>query len=80
MNTEPKHSEVIIKACCMLHNYIKEKDGINFENNENIIDEDNDTGTAVRNHPSRRYAMNLREKLANYFCNEGAVSWQESNI
>lgn len=31
MNVEPDFGDTIVKACCILHNYVRRRDGFNFE-------------------------------------------------
>uniref|UniRef100_A0A2S2PHY3 Putative nuclease HARBI1 n=1 Tax=Schizaphis graminum TaxID=13262 RepID=A0A2S2PHY3_SCHGA len=75
---EPDFCDHIIKACCVLHNFVRKRDGCNYD--ENIAD------TAYINylegfqgHGRRhinRNGMEIRDNFANYFINQGAVPFQ----
>ncbi|KAL4132034.1 hypothetical protein QTP88_009255 [Uroleucon formosanum] len=48
IQVEPDFTDEIIKACCVLHNFVRKRDGTNFENSETISLEDievHETGT-----------------------------------
>lgn len=71
---------LITQVCCVLHNFIKERDGYVFE--------DTITITGFKDSPEERQmqrgnlqAKDVREKFAEYFMsNEGSVPWQISKI
>lgn len=71
-------AEKIVKAICTLQNYVRMRDGYNYEDTlytpplENLAS--HYTGRAVRQ------ADNVRVHLTNYFINEGKVDWQDRNI
>lgn len=71
-------AEKIVKAICTLNNYVRIRDGYNFEDTlytpplENLAS--HYTGRAVRQ------ADNVRVHLTNYFINEGKVDWQDRYI
>jgi len=75
MNVEISLAEDIIKACCILHNYVTSRDGYRFEETLTIngfrhlhIDSES-RGTSA--------AISIREKFANFFVSkEGEVPWQ----
>ena len=67
-----------IKACCILHNYVRARDGYRYE----------DTlfqapllslheGNAPRGGMS---ANSARDKYADYFINEGKLAWQDGMV
>ncbi|XP_060846013.1 uncharacterized protein LOC132925656 [Rhopalosiphum padi] len=74
---EPDFCDHIIKAYCVLHNFVRKRDGCNYY--ENIAD------TAYINYledfqgHGRRHinqnGMEIRDNFANYFINQGAVSF-----
>ncbi|XP_052745448.1 uncharacterized protein LOC112049627 [Bicyclus anynana] len=78
INVNIDFAEDIIKACCVLHNFVRTRDGIQYEDTlhtapmSNLI-----TLHAGRGTPS---SLNIRDKYANYFVNEGRVEWQDTKI
>lgn len=74
---EPDFCDHIIKACCVLHNFVRKRDGCNYD--EDVVD------TAYINNLDdfqghgrliNRNGMEIRDNFANYFINEGAVPFQ----
>lgn len=69
----------IVKCCCVLHNYVRERDGFEFEDTltvegfEDIPNNDNN--------PVNRTINRYRESLTAYFVSEdGRVPWQNEKI
>jgi hypothetical protein len=60
-------SDEIIKACCLLHNFLRARDGCNFNDTLTIQGFDEMLNEPV---PGRRTANDIRDKLANYFCHQ----------
>ena len=75
MNVNISLAEDIIKACCILHNYVRSRDGYRFEETFTIhgfrhlhIDSES-RGTSA--------AISIRDKFADFFdSNEGELPWQ----
>ncbi|KAL4119830.1 hypothetical protein QTP88_012595 [Uroleucon formosanum] len=76
LNVSEEFAEDIIKACVILHNFVRIRDGntLDFEDTlsyEGLIDEhgspDNTSGKA---------ATSIREQFADYFMGAGEVPWQ----
>lgn len=68
-------AETFIRACCILHNFIRERDGVDFDNTLNVVGLDE--GDAVLQQGNHRSALTIREKFAQYFSSEeGSVPWQ----
>jgi len=75
-------TEEIVKACCVLHNFIKAKDGVHFDDklNVNTVNgfyemyfETNILGSRIEN--------DIRDQFADYFVSpEGELPWQYINI
>ena len=68
-----------VKACVVLHNFVREKDGLKFE--------DAMTATGLKDVPDGQsvYVVltsnNVRYKVADYFLTDaGALPWQMSKI
>ncbi|CAK1593449.1 unnamed protein product [Parnassius mnemosyne] len=69
----------LVKTCCILHNYIRERDGYKFEDTLTIEGFQNNTNT--NNISVVRSGDVLRDKFANYFVSEvGAIPWQDDSI
>lgn len=68
----------IVKACCILHNYVRSRDGVQFQDTlygYPTFHDDNSPQTR-----RRQYNSHCRNSFADYFLNEGAVSWQNNYI
>uniref|UniRef100_A0A8C5Q003 DDE Tnp4 domain-containing protein n=1 Tax=Leptobrachium leishanense TaxID=445787 RepID=A0A8C5Q003_9ANUR len=69
----------IVKCCCVLHNYVRGRDGFNFEDSLTVMgleEYENDDIMPVNRHSNR-----FRDALANYFMSEaGQVPWQMGSI
>jgi hypothetical protein len=78
IDVRPDFCDVIVKTCCILHNFIHQKDGFQFQDTlyecplesiQAVGTRGNVTGTAVR------------EYFAKYFTSPpGAVPWQYENV
>lgn len=69
MNLSLQFSKDVVKACCILHNFVYDRDVIKFEdtltNASMILDENESLSGSI-----------IREKHANYFCcSEGSLTW-----
>ena len=93
LETHPSNTIKIIKAICCLHNFLltELEWNKNPARNADHVDEENgswrEDGPIRALEPMNIYARNarrtadqMREKLKDYFCREGAVSWQEKMI
>uniref|UniRef100_A0A8C5PAK4 DDE Tnp4 domain-containing protein n=1 Tax=Leptobrachium leishanense TaxID=445787 RepID=A0A8C5PAK4_9ANUR len=69
----------IVKCCCILHNYVRARDGFNFDDTLTVVgleDDANDDIIAVNRHSNR-----FRDALSNYFTSDaGQVPWQLGSI
>lgn len=75
MDVNVRNAEIIIKACCTLHNFVRERDGVDFENTLNVIGLDE--GEAEIQPGGPRSALTIRDKFVEYFSSEeGSVPWQ----
>lgn len=79
-----KHSNCIsvIKAACALHNYVRDRDGVRFQDTleiNGLYDDDAETNNSLQRGTKAAYAY--RNDFASYFCSpEGSVPWQGSKI
>ncbi|XP_008178456.1 protein ALP1-like [Acyrthosiphon pisum] len=70
IQVEPDFTDVIIKACCVLHNFVRKKDGTNFENSETISLED----IEVRGTGTRSQGIEVRDFFSNYWSRSRSFS------
>lgn len=73
----------IVKTCCLLHNYVRQRDGYNFKQTLSITGFEETTNTNTDHALSRSgpLANAIRNGYANYFESEvGRVAWQDKFI
>jgi hypothetical protein len=72
-------AENIVRACCVLHNFVCGKDGYNFDHAlyvEGLVDISNSVPQQAG-----RFANYVRDHIANYFVgSEGEVHWQYDKV
>ena len=69
---QPDFIDTIVKACCILHNFVRKRDGINFEDTETYSFSDiNEFGQVPRGQ-----GLEVRDYFADYFIGSGAVPFQ----
>ncbi|KAJ8931154.1 hypothetical protein NQ314_015968 [Rhamnusium bicolor] len=75
INLNPDFVEVIVLATCVLHNFVRLRDGIRFE--ETLLSCDmTDIPVIGTGNPSLK-SKDIRDKLADYFVSpSGSVPWQ----
>lgn len=67
----------IIKACCVLHNFVRKRDGCNY--NEDVVDMayiNNLDDFQEHGRLINRNGMEIRDNFVNYFINQRAVPFQ----
>lgn len=70
----------IIKACCVLHNFVVSRDG-NKMSEELFIDESLLDLQLTMDNVSLSHPVNIRDEFSKYFNSDvGALSWQLSKI
>ncbi|CAK1587979.1 unnamed protein product [Parnassius mnemosyne] len=79
INVKPEFAVAIVKACVVLHNFVRDRDGYQVE--------DTDFITGLEDAPRQTQSRggltpnNIRNILSDYFVsNIGAVPWQMSKI
>ena len=76
MLVQPDFVDEIVKACCILHNFVRKRDGINFEEGETYPCVDvNDFGPFPRGQ-----GLVTRDYFANYFMGPGSVPFQKNHM
>ncbi|CAI6355969.1 unnamed protein product [Macrosiphum euphorbiae] len=72
IQVEPDFTDEIVKACCILHNFVSKTDGINYEDSEVKSFDDIETqGGGIRSQ-----GVGVRDYFANYFMGPEAVDFQ----
>jgi len=66
----------ITKACCVLHNYVREKNGYTLQDTLTIEGFDEPLVTTNNINRGGRMANDIRNTFADYFYTVGAVAWQ----
>lgn len=75
---DPDFAEIIVKGACVLHNFVRRRDGTNYE--ETLYCELDSIGTVYRG-SSGTSAKDVREYYAKYFDSpEGLLEWQYFKI
>lgn len=78
LDTNLEFSDFIIKACCMLHNFVRKHEKLNFEDTLYECPLENIPALGVR---SNVQGFSIRDDFANYFISpQGCVSWQYDKI
>ncbi|CAI6352960.1 unnamed protein product [Macrosiphum euphorbiae] len=74
---EPDFADDIIKACCILHNFVRKRDGYNFEDMDTsyLVDGLSNRGPGVRSQ-----GIEVRDSYAEYFMGPGSVPFQYNKI
>lgn len=66
----------IIKACCILHNFVRDRDGYKFSDTLYVAS-DLEEIPQDRTSRSSRSSASYRDLFADYFMNDGQLEWQE---
>lgn len=78
LDTNIKFSDSIVKACCILHNYVRKHDELRFEDTLYECPLENIPTVGTR---SNATGVAVRDYFANYFISpQGCVSWQYDKI
>lgn len=74
LNVNTELAVNITNACCVLHNFVRERNGIDFK--DSLTVEGFEEINPVIVDRGGRTAIDMRNIYADYFYSEGAVSWQ----
>lgn len=77
MLLSPENAETIVKACCILHNAIRSKEGAVADIEMELLEcQENELLDVFDIRRPSGAAYNIRSHFVNYFNSEGAVPWQ----
>ena len=76
LNVDIQLAEKIIKAACVLHNFVRQRDGSHDDLTTCQMNNLQNDGTS-RGNPSAR---DVRQKFTNYFVNIAPLDWQDNYI
>ena len=77
LNVHIEFAEKIIKACCVLHNYVRLRDSYRYDHTLYNVSLNSMNVDRVR--PAVR-SQTIRDRFADYFANEGQLPWQNKMI
>jgi hypothetical protein len=69
---QPEFSDIIVKSACILHNFVRKRDGVNFSE----TDTHPFTGLELEGQNIRAQGTAVRDYMADYFMGAGAVEFQ----
>lgn len=78
LNVEETLAENIIKTCCLLHNFVRDRDGFTFEDTIAVSELTDDT--IMDNSQPGNATKCVRIELSDFFLNEEQVPWQIDKI
>lgn len=88
MNVNIEFCTNIVKACCVLHNFIRKRDGYKYDHTLSVTGFENPPATETfksiggrRSEPNGLTGTEIRNIYTDYFTSaEGSVPWQDSKI
>lgn len=78
LNVKLDLAQNIIKSCCILHNFVRVRDGYRYDDTLTVQGLENIENTNMTR--GSQTAQTVRDKYANYFVTDGEVEWQYSKI
>lgn len=79
LNVETNLAVDIVKACCVLHNFIRVRDGFDYEDTLTVVGFE-DFRQGLCNRGGGQSNASIRDNFSQYFLGVGSVPWQESMI
>lgn len=77
LNVNIDYAQDILKACCVLHNYVRLRDGFRFD--QTLFQTSLNSLHRTTERPGTRH-LNTRDTFADYFMNEGQIPWQQKMV
>lgn len=77
LNVDIDLAEMIIKVCCLLHNFVRDRDGYRFEDTLDVVGL---SDLPPNPRQGGKNANDVRDIFANFFMGEGQLSWQMAKI
>lgn len=73
----PDFATIVIQCCCILHNFVRKRGGVVFEDTLSCDLQDLEEVASVG---GRSKGIEIRQLFCDYFNGPGAVSWQGSRV
>lgn len=70
----------IIKAACVLHNFVRDRDGFQYDDTLHVTGFENVVRSDMSRNSEGRTALSVRDKLAEYFVIDDPLPWQNDYI
>ncbi|KAL4119015.1 hypothetical protein QTP88_011888 [Uroleucon formosanum] len=80
LNVKLDLAQNIIKACCILHNFVRVRDGYRYDDTLTVQGLENVPIENQNVTRGSRTAQAVRDKYAHYFITDGQIEWQYSKI
>lgn len=77
MMIHPEFVNIVVQACCILHNFVRRRDGYVFEDTLSCSLTDLDDTVVIGGLSN---GIDVRELLCEYFNGSGAVPWQNKRV
>ncbi|CAH1964552.1 unnamed protein product [Acanthoscelides obtectus] len=78
MNVHIDLAKAIVRTCCILHNFVRSRDGYSYEDTLTVTGLE--AGTSRNRDRGGRTALTVRDKLADYFVTENPLPWQDKYV
>lgn len=78
LNVNIDLAKKIVKTCCILHNFVRSRDGYSYD--DTLVVTGFEPATDQNRNRGGRTALTVRDKLADYFVNHNPLPWQDRNV